>query len=281
MPRAYYMIIILVFWQNQLCDTQVPCMQTLVGNNIIFNSSKHQCFVTPMLLQLHLELVVTRRTLQKQWWDCRSNWTPQEMITVVNAQRDNFLNEFDFWTTLQMLGTSWMQRQQSGLRSRLVYDSRFFSICKQDDTSCKGKYNLLLPKYRHIAKHHARMMINDDDYWSEQPKGVPKSFVKTSTSKFTSGLDQKTQIQPPSLCEKLVTTPRWELSRGYEDTLEDEVKFLNHRMDDESIDHHEHSKTMDWLNTGAKVGHLSRGNVWLNRVSYDMDTYLWKITWCM
>jgi hypothetical protein len=34
-------------------------------------------------------------------------------------------------------------------------------------------------------------------------------------------------------------------------------------MDDEFVDHCKHFKTMDWLNKGAKVGHMSSGNVWL------------------
>lgn len=46
--------------------------------------------------------------------------------------------------------------------------------------------------------------------------------------------------------------------------MEDEVKILNHHVDDEFVDHREHFKTIDWLNKGTKVGQMSSGNVWLN-----------------
>ena len=128
MPWAYYMIIMRMFWQNQSCDTQVLCMRTLVGNNIIFNNNKHQCSTTLVFVQLHLKLVVTWRTLQKQQWDHIPNWTPREMMALVDAQGDIFLNKLDSCLTLQMLGTLWMHRQQIRIRSWQVYDTRFFNL---------------------------------------------------------------------------------------------------------------------------------------------------------
>lgn len=71
-----------------------------------------------------------------------------------------------------------------------------FSTCKQDDTSCKGKSNLLLAKYRHTGEHHAQMRINEDDYWSERPKRVPKSSSRDIYIQIHKWFGQKIKIQP-------------------------------------------------------------------------------------
>jgi len=135
---------------------------------------------------------------QKQQRNRGPNWSMHEMLALVNAKRDEFLEELDAVDGRDLMHsevTKWTRI--SGKIMAAGFSSHF-----QDGTACKGKWHLMLLDYRKIADYHARTRINSKDYWmltnnEYVAEKLPKSFSKEIYSQIHEWFGQRPQIQPP------------------------------------------------------------------------------------
>ena len=105
---------------------------------------------------------------QKARRDRRPNWSLNEMIALVDAKREEFLEELDAIDGRDLMDsevTKW-----SRISDKIM--SSGFSTHFRDGMACKGKWHLILPDYRRVADYHARTGINEEDYWLLTPNEI-------------------------------------------------------------------------------------------------------------
>ena len=173
---------------------------------------------------------------QKARRDRRPNWSLNEMIALVDAKREEFLEELDAIDGRDLMDsevTKW-----SRISDKIM--SSGFSTHYRDGMACKGKWHLLLPDYRRVADYHARTGINNEDYWLLSPNEItaeklPKAFSKEIYVKIHEWFGRRPQIQPPHVRDLL--NPHDDVfPRGEFDSLEDDVEVVDLSINEPSIE---------------------------------------------
>ena len=143
-------------------------------------------------------------TFQKARRDRRPNWSLNEMIALVDAKREEFLEELDAIDGRDLMDsevTKW-----SRISDKIMASG--FSTHFRDGMACKGKWHLILPDYRRVADYHARTGLNDEDYWLLTPneltmEKLPKAFSKEIYVRIHEWFGRRPQIQPPHVRDLL------------------------------------------------------------------------------
>ena len=175
-------------------------------------------------------------TSQKARRDRRPNWSLNEMIALVDAKREEFLEELDAIDGRDLMDsevTKW-----SRISDKIM--SSGFSTHYRDGMACKGKWHLLLPDYRRVADYHARTGINDEDYWLLTPneltaEKLPKAFSKEIYVRIHEWFGRRPQIQPPHVRDLL--NPHDDVfPRGEFDNVGDEVEVVDLSVNEPSVE---------------------------------------------
>jgi hypothetical protein len=88
------------------------------------------------------------------------NWNLQEMLALVDANREEYLEELDTMDARDLMDpdvTKW-----SRISDRVMAAGH--SPCVRDHAMCKSKWHLLIPDYRRISDYHARTGTNKELY---------------------------------------------------------------------------------------------------------------------
>ena len=173
---------------------------------------------------------------QKGRRDRRPNWTLNEMIALVDAKREEFLEELDAIDGRDLMDsevTKWNRISDKIMASG-------FSTHFRDGMACKGKWHLILPDYRRVADYHARTGINDEDYWLLTPnelaaEKLPKAFSKEIYVRIHEWFGRRPQIHPPHVRDLL--NPHDEVfARGDFDGYDDDVEVVDLSLNEPSIE---------------------------------------------
>ena len=173
---------------------------------------------------------------QKARRDRSPNWSLNEMLALVDAKRDEFIEELDCIDGRDLMEsevTKWSRISDKVMGSG-------FSIHYRDGMACKGKWHLLLPDYRRVVDYHTRTGINDEDYWVLTPnelaaEKLPKSFSKEIYVRIHEWFGRRPQIQPPHVRDLL--SPHDEVfPRGDFDSVDDGNEVVDLSVNEPSID---------------------------------------------
>ena len=159
-----------------------------------------------------------------------------EMVALVNAKRDEFLEELDAVDGRDLMhseATKWTQISEKVMAAG-------FSSHFRDGTACKGKWHLILPDYRKIADYHARTGINSEDYWmltndEYVAEKLPKSFSKEIYSRIHEWFGRRPQIQPPHVRD-LLNPEDTVFQHVHEDSEEDEIEVVDLSADGKNFE---------------------------------------------
>ena len=132
------------------------------------------------------------------------NWTHQEVLALIAAKRDMFLEELDVVDGRDLMipdNTKWMRISQEVMRAG-------FSACLRDGAACKTKWNQILPDYKRISDYLRRTGRNVRDYWDLSPlqrqeEGLPKQFSQEIFGAIDDWFGSRAQIQPPHVRDLL------------------------------------------------------------------------------
>lgn len=158
------------------------------------------------------------------------------MVALVNAKRDEFLEELDVVDGRDLMhseATKWTRISEKVMAAG-------FSSHFRDGTTCKGKWHLILPYYREIADYHARTGINSEDYWmltndEYVAEELPKSFSKEIYSRIHEWFGQRPQIQPPHVRD-LLNPEDTVYQQVHEDSEDDEIEVVDLSADEENFE---------------------------------------------
>lgn len=132
------------------------------------------------------------------------NWIPQEIFALIQAKRDMFLEELDTIDGRDLMTpetSKWMRVSQHVMRAG-------HSPCFRDGTSCKTKWNQLIPDYKRIADFLSRTGRNAPDYWDmsateRKSEGLPRLFGQDVFDVVHEWYGSRPQIQPPHVRDLL------------------------------------------------------------------------------
>jgi hypothetical protein len=164
---------------------------------------------------------------QKARRDRRPNWSLNEMIALVDAKRNEFLEELDAIDGRDLMDsevTKWNRISEKITASG-------FSTHFRDGMACKGKWHLILPDDRKVVDYHARTGINDEDYWLLTPneltiEKLPKAFPKEIYVRLHDWFGRRPQIQPPHLRDLLNPHDEVFQREGF-DNVDDNVEVVD------------------------------------------------------
>jgi hypothetical protein len=153
------------------------------------------------------------------------NWNLHEMLVLVVAKREEFMDELDTVDARDLMDpdvTKWRRISDKVMAVG-------FSPCLRDHSMCKSKWHLLLPEYRRIADYHARIGTNKEVYRSQTStehvqEGLPKSFSKELYERIHEWFGKRPQIQPPHVRDLL--NPRDNNFVPNEETCDDDVEVI-------------------------------------------------------
>ena len=188
-------------------------------------------------------------TSQKARRDRRPNWSLNEMIALVDAKREEFLEELDTIDRRDLMEsevTKW-----SRISDKIMAFG--FSTHFRDGMACKGKWHLILPDYRRIADYHARTGINDENYWLLTPnelvlEKLPKAFSKEIYVRIHEWFRRRPQIHPPYVRD-LLNLQDDVFPRGDFDSVKDDVEVIDLSVNEASI---------EYLDGTANIDHVKR-----------------------
>jgi hypothetical protein len=103
--------------------------------------------------------------------DCCPNWTLQEMLALVEAKREEYIDELDTINARDLMEpdvTKWTRISEKVMAVG-------YSPCFRDHAMCKSKWHLIISEYRCIADYYSRMGTNMEVYWS--PTGTNMQVV--------------------------------------------------------------------------------------------------------
>ena len=89
------------------------------------------------------------------------NWTPQEILILISAKRDMFLEDLDTIDGRDLMtpdNTKWIRISHDVMRAGI-------SPCVRDGPACKTKWNQLILDYKRIVDYLNRTGRNVPDYW--------------------------------------------------------------------------------------------------------------------
>ena len=126
------------------------------------------------------------------------NWLLQEVLALVNAKREMFLEKIDIVDARDLMNpdsSKWQRVSQEVMRCG-------FSSCPRDGAACKTKWNQIIPEYKRIADFFARIGRNGADYWdlsvSERKiEGLPHSFPQDVFNNIHKWYGTRPSMQPP------------------------------------------------------------------------------------
>ena len=132
------------------------------------------------------------------------NWTPQEILLLIAAKRDMFLEDLDTVHGRDLMTpnhSKWMRISQEVMRAGL-------SPCVRDSPACKTKWNQILPDYKRIADYFTRTGTNVPDYWEmsasdRKSEGLPKQFLEEFFRAIHEWFGDRPQITLPHVCDIL------------------------------------------------------------------------------
>ena len=109
--------------------------------------------------------------------DCVPNWSSQEVLALINAKREMFLEDIDTINGRDLMtpeNTKWNRISDEVMKAG-------YSPCIRDGPACKTKWNQLVPNYKRIADYLSRTGQNVPDYWDlssdeRRAEGLPKQF---------------------------------------------------------------------------------------------------------
>ena len=125
------------------------------------------------------------------------NWTPQEILLLISAKRDMFLEDLDTVDGRDLMTpdhSKWMHISQEVMPAGL-------SPCVRDGPACKTKWNQILPDYKRIADYFTRTGTNVPDYWEmsasdRKSEGLPKQFPEEFFCTIHKWFGDRSQITP-------------------------------------------------------------------------------------
>ena len=175
-------------------------------------------------------------TSQKARRDRLPNWSLNEMIALVDAKREEFLEELDSIDGRDLMEsevTKW-----SKISDKIMASG--FSTQFRDGMAYKGKCHLLLPDYRRVADYHARTGINNEDYWLLTPnelvvEKLPKAFSKEIYVRIHEWFGRRPQIQPPHLRDLLNPHDNVFPRRDF-DSVDDDVEVVDLSVNEPNIE---------------------------------------------
>ena len=105
------------------------------------------------------------------------NWMSQEILALISAKRDMFLEDLDTVDRRDLMtpeNTKWAKILQEVMHSGVTQ-------CLRDGPAYKTKWNQLIPNYKRIADYFSRTGTNVPDYWElsteeRKTEGLPKEF---------------------------------------------------------------------------------------------------------
>jgi hypothetical protein len=90
-------------------------------------------------------------------------WTLQETLALVDAKREEYINELDTIDACDLMDpdvTKWTHISEK-------FMAVGYSPCFHDHAMCKSKWHLIILEYRRIADYHSRTGTNKEVYWSQ------------------------------------------------------------------------------------------------------------------
>lgn len=132
------------------------------------------------------------------------NWLPQEILVLIRAKREMYLEELDTIDGRDLMtpdNTKWMRISHDIMRVG-------FSPCLRDGPACKAKWNQLIPDYKRIADYLSRTGRNVPDYWEltaaeRKAEGLPRMFAQEFYDAIHEWYSNRPQIQPPHVRDLL------------------------------------------------------------------------------
>lgn len=132
------------------------------------------------------------------------NWLPQEILVLIRAKREMYLEELDTIDGRDLMtpdNTKWMRIYDDLMRAG-------FSPCLRDGPACKAKWNQLISDYKRIADYLCRTGRNVPDYWElssaeRKAEGLPRMFAKEFYDAIHEWFSNRPQIQPPHVRDLL------------------------------------------------------------------------------
>ena len=126
------------------------------------------------------------------------NWLPQEVMALVLAKRDMFLEDIDTVDGRDLMtpeSTKWQRVSEEVMKCG-------FSPCPRDGAACKTKWNQIIPEYERIADFLARIGRNGADYWDltiadRKSEGLPRSFFQELFHSINDWFGTWPNMQPP------------------------------------------------------------------------------------
>lgn len=132
------------------------------------------------------------------------NWLPQEILILIRAKRDMYLEELDTVDGRDLMtpdNTKWIRISHDIMRAG-------FSPVLRDGPACKAKWNQLIPDYKKIADYLGRTGRNIPDYWDlssaeRKAEGLPRMFAAEFYDAIHEWYSNRPQIQPPHVRDLL------------------------------------------------------------------------------
>ena len=132
------------------------------------------------------------------------NWSQQEILALIAAKREMFLEEVDAVDGRDLMtpdNTKWRRISQQVMLAG-------FSQCPRDGASCKNKWNQLVPDYKRISDYLGRTGRNIRDYWDlssgeRKDEGLPRQFSHEFYAAIDDWYGTRPQINPPHVRDVL------------------------------------------------------------------------------
>lgn len=126
------------------------------------------------------------------------NWTRMEMIALVRAKRQEFLDEVDADDPRTLMTTEGTRWKKIGISVNLVDGV----ICYRSPDACKYKWQQLLPDYKRIADLHRETGTNSEIYFSmtgveRRAQNLPSNFDIFVYREMDEWMRQKPTMTPP------------------------------------------------------------------------------------
>ena len=132
------------------------------------------------------------------------NWSPQEIVVLIAARREQYLRELDTVDGRDLMTPD---------TSKWIHISHFvntagFSPIPRDGPACKTKWNQLVPDYKRIADYLSRTGRNVVDYWDlscaeRKAEGLPRVFAHDVYEAIHEWYGNRPMIQPPHVRDTL------------------------------------------------------------------------------
>jgi hypothetical protein len=156
------------------------------------------------------------------------------MLALVDAKREEFMEELDIVDARDLMDpetTKWTH-----ISDRVM--AAGFSPCLRDHAMYKSKWHLIIPDYRRIVDHHARIGTNGQVYWSQTnqehvQEGLPKSFFNELFDRIDEWFGGRPQMQPSHIRDLM--NPRDKNFDGNKDLSEDNVEVVGDTGEEDSI----------------------------------------------